>query len=239
MKSSYINYTMQKEQQASSIAVLPRGNHQVDIVVLYEHVADSIVVNHWILGVRIDLKKKIKFPQMQSLNFTQKFPNLIVLIEKSMQASLWSKLNIYIITYFTVFLLRLASKNEKERLPLFQWTWWRSARPEQQRHRHGSRAKSTLALWCLTKRAPRRRRPLGLKIDSFGSDPAVTSPQRSNLFLAVLLNSMSYFYILKPYEMGKKVQANFSCFWWWWNSMNWRWNCFCPGGGKCRQIMGC
>lgn len=57
LKSTYINYTVQKEHQASGIAVLPWRNHQVDIVMLYEHVADSIVIHHGILGLRIALNK--------------------------------------------------------------------------------------------------------------------------------------------------------------------------------------
>lgn len=56
MKSPYINYAMQEEKKACSVAILPWSSHQVNIVVLYKHVSNSIVIHNWILRLWITLK---------------------------------------------------------------------------------------------------------------------------------------------------------------------------------------
>lgn len=56
--TTYINYSMQKRKKTCSIAILSRSNHQVHIIVLNEHVAYTIIVNYWILRLRITLTSK-------------------------------------------------------------------------------------------------------------------------------------------------------------------------------------
>lgn len=56
--TTYINYSMQKGKKTCSIAILPRSNHQVHIIVLNEHVAYAIIVDNWILRLRITLTSK-------------------------------------------------------------------------------------------------------------------------------------------------------------------------------------
>lgn len=117
-----------------------------------------------------------------------------------------------------------SSKQNEERLPLSRWTWWRNARPEQQRHRHGSRAKSTLALWCLTGKAPRRRRPFDSR-SRFGSPTQSGSGSGSGSGFLISMSSQ------RPMKMGDDP-LNISKLWMlasfrqilscrWWISMNW------------------
>jgi hypothetical protein len=46
---------MQKEEKTCGITVLSRGNHEINIAMLYEHIGNTVIVNNRILRLFISL----------------------------------------------------------------------------------------------------------------------------------------------------------------------------------------
>ena len=57
---SYIDDSVQEEEEAGGIAVLSGGYHEVHVAVLDEHVGHAVVVHNRILSLRIGLQQKFE-----------------------------------------------------------------------------------------------------------------------------------------------------------------------------------